>query len=613
MRNNLTLPTNSSTDDPTTAYARAVVSGEIVAGPHVRGACRRHLDDLVHGSERGLIWDADAAERFFRFCRTVLRLSEGQFDGKPLELHASQKFICGSLFGWKKAATGTRRFSRAYIEQGKGNGKSPMAGAIGLYGMTSDGEAGAQIFSAGATKEQASILFNDAVKMVNQSPGLSKAITISGGPGREYNLAHERSGSFFRPVSREARKTGSGPRPHVALCDEIHEHPDGGVIEILERGFKFRRQPLLVMITNSGSDRKSICWAEREHAVKVTSGDVLDDSEFSFVCALDEGDDPFEDPSCWVKANPLLGVTITAEYIAKQVKQARDIPAKANGIRRLHFCQWTDADAAWISRTAWTECEDESLSIDDFDGEDCAAGLDLSVTTDLTAKALVFNDGEVEVTRPDGKTEMLPKYAAFVHGYTPADTMRARSERDGLLPSQDYTAWSEEGFLTATPGKKVRLSDVARDLVDDSTHFNLQVGVYDNYLIKSFKDELDALGAELPLADHPQNFLRRKTENVNGIGDIELWMPGSVDALETLILERRIRVHVNKPLRWAVASATFHEGQDGQRRFAKQKATGRIDMIVALAMAAGAAEACRKTNGTSSSLDAIYGKPGFFM
>jgi phage terminase large subunit-like protein len=334
------------------------------------------------------------------------------------------------------------------------------------------------------------------------------------------------------------------------------------------------------MITNSGSDRKSICWAERQHAVRVAAGEVNDDTTFAYVCGLDEGDEPFDDPDCWIKANPLLGVTITKEYLAGVVKQARDIPAKANGVRRLHFCQWTDAETAWISRGAWEACEDETLSLDQFEGARCAAGLDLSVTTDLTAKALVMDDGEKE----DG----LPKFAAFVHGYTPADTMRARGERDGLLPGQDYAAWAEAGFLTATPGKKVRLSHVARDLVDDAQRFDLTLAAYDNYLIHDFADELDQLGAQLPIADHPQNFIRRKTE-AHGLGEVELWMPGSVDMLETLILERRLRVHVNLALRSAVASATFAEGQDGQRRFTKAKATGRIDMAVALAMAVGAA------------------------
>lgn len=593
----MTQRQSSSTDDPVTAYARAVVAGDFIAGPHVRNACARHLNDLKTASARGLVWDVEAAERFFRFCRTILRLSEGQFAGVPLELHLSQKFICGSLFGWKWKATGKRRFRRAYIEQGKGNGKSPMVGAIGLYGMVADGEAGAQIYSAGATKEQAGILFRDAVKMCDQAPALGpNVIKRSGGPGREYNLAHLKSGSFFRPVSKETKKTGSGPRPHFALCDEVHEHPDGGVIEILERGFKFREQPLLIMITNSGSDRKSICWAERKHAVAVAAGDVQDDTAFSYVCALDDGDDPFEDPSCWVKANPLLGVTITEDYLALQVKQAKDIPAKANGIKRLHFCIWTDAESAWMPRETWEGIEDAALALEDFEGKRGWGGLDLSAKADLTAKALVFEDGQAE----DGK----PKFAAFVHGYTPAETLRARSERDGA----PYDLWVEGGFLTATPGKKTRLDFVARDILADAEMFDLDFVAYDNFLIADFEGEVDELGGELPLVDHPQGWSKRKRALADGT-EIELWMPGSIDTLETLILEKRLRVHVNPALRTAVMSATFDTSPADLRRFTKHKATARIDMVVALAMAVGAATA----RGEGGETESVYETPGMLV
>lgn len=582
---------NSSTEDPATAYAKAVESGKIVAGPHVRDAARRHLDDLITGPERGLVWDVEAADRFYRFCSTVLRLSEGQFDGVPFELEPSQKFICGNLFGWKRVKTGKRRFSRAYIEQGKGNGKSPMVGAIGLYGMVADGEAGAQIYAAGATKEQAGILFRDAVSMVDKAPSLDNVIRRSGGPGREYNLAHLKSGSFFRPVSRETKKTGSGPRPHFALCDEVHEHPDGGVIEILERGFKFREQPLLVMITNSGSDRKSICWQERKHAVAVAAQEVEDDTTFSYVCALDEEDDPFEDPACWIKANPLLGVTITEEYLGVQVKQAKNIAAKANGIRRLHFCQWTDAESAWISRAKWESVEDHTLNIEDFLGRRVFAGLDLSAKTDITAKALVFEDGKAA----DGK----PKYAAFVHGYTPADTLKARAERDGA----PYDLWVEAGHMTATPGAKTRLDYVAQDLIDDSVAYDLDFVAYDNYLIADFEAVVGDMGATLPMLDHPQGWNKRKREAPDGT-EITLWMPGSIDDLETLILEGRIRVQVNPALRSAVSSATFDTSPADLRRFTKHKATGRIDMAVALAMAVGAATA--RDDGEGGTMDDYF-------
>ena len=213
-----TQPTASS-GDRTRAYAEAVVSGEIVAGPHVRNACRRHLADLERTD--GIWFDHAAATEAFAYFETVLKLSEGQFEGRPFELQPSQAFIIGSLFGWKRA-DGRRRFRRAYIEQGKGNGKSPLAGGIGLKGLAADGEAGAQIYAAAAKREQAGILFADAVKMVKQSPALAKRLEFSGGPGREFNIAHHASGSFFRPVSRDTGKTGSGPRPYFVLADEVH-------------------------------------------------------------------------------------------------------------------------------------------------------------------------------------------------------------------------------------------------------------------------------------------------------------------------------------------------------------------------------------------------------
>jgi phage terminase large subunit-like protein len=263
-----------------------------------RAACSERLPAAHRGSEAaGHRVRSGAAERAFGFFESKLRLGEGQFEDKPFQLAAAQAFIIGSIFGWKRP-DGTRRFRRAYVEQGKGNGKSPLAGGIGLYGLTFDDEAGAEIYSAGATKDQAGILFRDAVKMVGKSPSLERRLKMSGGPGREFNIAYLKNSSFFRPVSRETKKTGSGPRPHFALVDELHEHADAGIIEILERGFKFRRQPLLLMITNSGSDRNSVCWTEHEHAVRVAAGnldakdddahylgEVLDDTSFSYVCA----------------------------------------------------------------------------------------------------------------------------------------------------------------------------------------------------------------------------------------------------------------------------------------------------------------------------------------
>lgn len=587
------------------AYADAVLSGAIVAGPHVRNACRRHFDDLAKGSERGLWFDDAAALRVFRFFEERLKLSEGQFEGKPFTLHPSQAFKLGSTFGWKRA-DGTRRFRRAYIEEGKGNGKSPYAGGVGLYGLMADDEAGAQIYAAAAKKEQAAILFRDAVKMVRAAPALEARLKFSGGMGREFNIAHHRSGSFFRPISKDSGKSGSGPRPHFALADEVHEHPDRSTMEMLERGFKFRRQPLLLMITNSGSDRNTVCWEEHEHAVRVAAGtrepdddftyvgEVLDDTTFAYVCALDKDDEPLEDPSCWVKANPLLGTILTDDYLAGVVSQAKQIPGKLNGILRLHFCRWTDADKAWMPRST------VEAVMHDFDPEQeheeapVFLGADLSASKDLTVLAAVVPTGFKEMQREDGTLVSLPTFDAWIEAWTPGDTLKART----LADKQPYDLWVQGGWLNAPPGPRVRYDFVAARVQQLDHVFDIQAIAYDRYAYAKFREEVEALGVEVEHVAHPQGGKVRakpgeaKVEAAKAAGrpaPLGLWMPGSVSALEDMIIDGRIRLRRNPVLMTALMGAAFDRDPQDNRWFVKSKASVRIDAAVALCIAIGAA------------------------
>lgn len=581
------IRTTSSSGDRTREYAEGVLAGRYVAGPHVRNACRRHLDDLEKGHERGLWFDPEAADRVHRFFETQLYLSEGQFEGRPFELHPSQAFILGSLFGWKRE-DGRRRFQRAYIEEGKGNGKSPKAGGIGLYMLTADGEAGAQVYAAAAKRDQAGILFADAVKMVKRSPGLLKRLEFSGGPGREYNIAHHATGSFFRPVSRETGKSGSGPRPYCVLADEVHEMPDRGILEMLERGFKFRRNPLLLMITNSGSDRNSVAWEEHEHAVKVAAGhteavndptyvgEVIDDRTFSYVCALDEGDDPLRDPECWEKANPLLGVTITRDYLADVVAQAKAIPGKLNNILRLHFCVWTDADTAWMTRATLEP------RLFDFDPEDHAGkpvwlGLDLSQNRDITALAAAVKTGVTE----EGK----PTFDAWIEAWTPGDTMDARELRDKL----PYRQWAREGWIHAPQGESINYRHTAQTLAEYAQRYDVQMVAYDRYAFNRFEEEIDDLGLSLPFAEHPQGGLRKGKPIADGAEG--LWMPGSLRLLEDALLEGRIRLRRNPVLVSALMSAVTEQDKWGNQWLAKTRSINKIDAAVALCMVIGAASA----------------------
>ena len=237
------------TTDRATLYAFSVVSGEVQAGPYIRGACQRHLDDLEHAGDRGFYFDEHQAAEAIAFFEECLCLNGGQYEGLPFILFDWENFIIGSLFGWLRKSDNMRRFRVAYVEGPKGFGKSPLSAGIGLKGMLADNEARAEIYAAATKKEQAMVLFRDAVAMYEMSPEINKRLVASGVGEKCWNLSHMASGSFFRVISSE-KKGQSGARPHMALLDEIHEHSDGTMVEMLRAGFKFRRQPLSFMITN---------------------------------------------------------------------------------------------------------------------------------------------------------------------------------------------------------------------------------------------------------------------------------------------------------------------------------------------------------------------------
>jgi phage terminase large subunit-like protein len=221
--------------DQTTAYALDVAAGKIIAGRPVRLACERHLRDLRDGHARGLFFDIAAAQFAIQFF-TFLTLAEGQHDGKPFILQPFQCFIVGSLFGWK-GADGYRRFRTGYIEIGKGNGKSPLAAGIGVKGLIADGEAGAEIYAAAVMRDQAKIVWSDADKMIQASEALRARVlrTVN-------NLAVVNTHSFFRPISSEGRGL-DGKRVHIALIDEVHEHPNPTVVDKMRAGTKGAGSP----------------------------------------------------------------------------------------------------------------------------------------------------------------------------------------------------------------------------------------------------------------------------------------------------------------------------------------------------------------------------------
>lgn len=386
-------------DHEITKYAKQILSGKIPANKWTRLSCARHIKDL---KRKDICFDEAAADHIISFFPRFLTFYEGAFDGEPFNLTPHQKFIVGSIFGWKNAKDGYRRFRTAYIEEGKGQGKSPMAGGIGLYCLIFDDEPGAEVYSAAVTRDQAGILFRDARLFAEASPLMRELLQVD-----KFNIAYLAQNSYFRPISSERRGL-DGKRPHAVLVDEIHEHRNDIVVRKMSAGTKGRRQSLMLEITNAGYDRHSICFQHHEHTANILEGIVEDDAWFGLMTGLDTCEkhqndgktvpqdgckecDDWRDPKVWVKANPnleYLGQPFK-DYLARQVAEAIAMPSQENIVKRLNFCIWTESITKWLSADKWNSCDFPVLP-DELTGRTCYAGLDLSTNTDLTAYVLVF-------------------------------------------------------------------------------------------------------------------------------------------------------------------------------------------------------------------------------
>lgn len=548
----------ATSTDPVSRYAKAVVSGKKIAGPQVRAACQRHLNDMETGHTRGLFFDRQSALRAIGFYRDVLRLNGGEFEGLPFELLDWQQFIVGSLFGWK-TEDGYRRFRVAYVETGKGSGKSPLAAGVGMIGLTADDEARAEVYAAATKKDQAMVLFRDAVAMYQLSPELRKRLKPSGVGDNVWNLAYFEKGSFFRPISADDGQ--SGPRPHIALIDEIHEHRNNTVVEMMRAGTKSRRQALIFMITNSGASKTSTCWNYHDYATKVASGTLKDDAFFGYVCSLDEGDDPFNDEKCWPKVNPSLqGAQLPGiKYLREQVVEARGMPSKEALVRRLNFCQWTDATNPWISADIWLGAARE-YDWRDFRGRRAWAGLDLSSTTDLTGLVLY-----IEPVEPGEPWRLAP------FAWLPEEGLQRKEELDRV----PYLAWRTAGYLETTPGRAISKLAVIKRLVELSSFFELQMVGFDRWRI----EDLRALASDNDIA----------LPEMKAFGQGYKDMSPAIEAFETALLNGEV-VHPGNPvLTWCASNAVITSDAAENRKLDKEKATGRIDLMVASVMAVGSA------------------------
>jgi phage terminase large subunit-like protein len=525
-------------------YARDVRTGAIVAGPYVRLACLRHERDRAEGRAKGFHFSAKAADHAIGFIERWVHLPDvTEADGSPRRfvLQPWQAFIVGSLFGWQWTETGHRRYRNAFIEVGKGNGKTPLLAAIGIYGLMADGQTAPEIYAAAADRDQAMIMFRDAVRMVQASPELASRIKLSG-IEHVFNMSYGLG--FFRPFSRE-QGSKSGTRPHMGLIDEVHEHPNAEACTKIRAGAKGNPNALFPEITNSGFDRTSICWQHHEHSVRIVEGVLEDDRWFAYVCALDEGEDPLIDPACHGKTNPNLGVSIRPEYLADQVSAARNIPAETAMILRLNFCVWTQAHTPAWNMERWRNGA-PALVVSALAGRPCLGGLDLGQNDDFAAWVRLWDlDDHVAVVA----RFWLPRVALTHH------------------PHRPYAEWERAGLLTVTEGDTTDLDLIEETILQDARASGVTEIAYDKRFASQLALHLQ--GAGITMVDTPQGFALNE----------------AIKSVAKLIADGAIAHGENKILTWMMDNTVLRHGRNQEVRLDKDAAREKIDGACALVMA----------------------------
>jgi phage terminase large subunit-like protein len=324
-------------------------------GKYERLARDRQARELA--SPRGFHFDQAAADRVVSFIEKFCKHHEGEWGGKPIKLEEWQKRdVIGPIFGWKRA-DGTRRFRTAYIEIPRKNGKSFLCSAFALYLLIADGEPGAQVYSSATKEEQAAIVWRGAMNMVKASPDLQRFTEIHGAKKKTGGTIFcERTGGFYRPLGADST-TLDGLNPHAQIIDELHEHKDRRVWSKLQTATGARRQPLTLAITTAGVfDQTALGWQQHKYAQDLLDGAFADDSYFAFIAAADDEDEVFS-VETQMRANPNFGVSAYASKIADAAKLAERSTDDYNDYLRYHLNRWTQQVTRWLSPEAWAACD----------------------------------------------------------------------------------------------------------------------------------------------------------------------------------------------------------------------------------------------------------------
>ena len=490
--------------------------------------------------------DKNKADHAVNFIN-CLKHTKGRFRGVPFDLLPWQDTIIRDIYGTVKE-DGYRQYNTAYVEIPKKNGKSELAAAVALYMTCGDGEWGAEVYGCASDRQQASIVFDVAVDMVDQCPALKKRIKPIMSQKR---LVYTPTNSFYQVLSAEAY-TKHGLNVHSVIFDELHAQPNRELFDVMTKGSgDARTQPLFFLITTAGNDRHSVCYEQHQKAEDIILGRKNDPTFYPAIYGADDSED-WTSEETWYKANPSLGHIINIEKVRNACMSAKENAAEENIFRQLRLNQWVKQSTRWMQMDKWDACAfavDEEL----LKGRECYAGLDLSSSTDITALVLVFpprNDDE--------------KYIILPYFWIPEENMRTRIRRDHV----PYDVWEAQGKLMTTEGNVIHYGFIEQFIEELGKKYHILEIAFDRWGAVQMVQNLEGMGfTVVPFGQ--------------GYKDMS---PPSKRLME-LTLEQRLAHGGHPVLRWMMDNIFIKQDPAGNIKPDKEKSTEKIDGAVATVMA----------------------------
>lgn len=411
-------------------YCTALLDGKIPACRRIKQVAELLLNNLVSPGE--FHFDQELADRHIEFIETFCRTPSGRI-GTPLRLQLFQRARLQAIFGFVDD-NDLRQYQEVLIVEGRKNGKTTETSAVEIDLLVNDGEGAPQIYNLATKREQATLGYDAVVKMVHQSPMLSKHLRR-----RVADMYNPLNMGFIKPMASNTSSL-DGLDVHGATIDELAAIKNRDLYDLVKQGMGARAQPLLFCITTNGFIRGGIFDAQYQYACDILDGKA---SNRRFLPFLYELDDPAEwtDPACWEKANPGLGTIKSRDYLAQMVQKAKDDPSFKPTVMVKDFNLPQTSESAWLR---WEELNNTACWQGSIQFDYCIGGFDAADTVDLNAAKAIFQ-------RP-GDPNIYVRSMYWI-----PQAVLDKQEAEGNRRERDnapYSLWISQGYMRTCPGAK---------------------------------------------------------------------------------------------------------------------------------------------------------------